>query len=253
MKNPHPLTFSSQRRDSPYHHWGAIHCTLIQLLRVGVLFAVFFLMGCTLDYTPPPTEDVQAFLPTRFVPPTYTPIPTITPTRTPRSTSTPEPTPTSTPEPLAELIIITQALPIGVAIPPEALGVVNVPVRSMPYNAVTDITAIVNRVTTVALGCYEPIIADVVARRQAGSGFLEFTDCEPIPQAQPPFRMNNMVVATIYLPQGTQILPSMVALRPYPFHLLPMGALTNLSDAIGRVVTTDIFTEQPITRVRVGE
>ncbi|MDX2076304.1 MAG: SAF domain-containing protein [bacterium] len=215
---------------------------------------MMLLIGCTLNTTPsPPTDDIEALLPTRFVPPTYTPIPSITPTRTPRPTATPSPTPSPTPEPLAELIIITQSLPAGVAIPPEALGVVLVPVRSMPYSAVTDITAIVNTVTKVELGCYEPIVSDILALREAGSGFLTFIPCSPIPQAQQPFRMGNMVVATMFLPQGTQILPNMVALRPYPFHLLPMGALTNLSDAIGQVTTVEIFGEQPITQRRVGQ
>jgi Flp pilus assembly protein CpaB len=222
---------------------------------IGIFFAYFILMGCTLNTTPapPPTEDISALLPTRFVPPTYTPIPSITPTFTPRPTATPTLTPIPTPEPLAELVIITQALPAGVAIPPNALGVVLVPERSLPYNAVTDITKIINRVTTTALGCYEPIVADVLAEREAGSGFLTFSDCPPIPQAVQPFRMVNMVVATLYLPQGAKILPNMVILRPYPFHLLPLDAMTNLSDAIGQVTSVEIYPEQPITRQRVGQ
>lgn len=222
---------------------------------IGIFFAYFILIGCTLNTTPepPPTDDISALLPTRFVPPTYTPIPSITPTFTPRPTITPTQTPIPTPEILAELVIITQALPAGVAIPPDALGVVLVPVRSFPYNAVTDITKIVNRVTTTALGCYEPIVADVLADREAGSGFLTFTNCPQIPQAVQPFRMVNMVMATMYLPSGTQILPNMVVLRPYPFHLLPLDAMTNLSDAIGQVTSIEIFQEQPITRHRVGQ
>lgn len=224
-----------------------------KLIRVIVYFLLLTLIGCTLNTTPaPPTDDILADLPTRFIIPTYTPIPSITPTFTPRPTSTPSPTPIPTPEPLAELVIITQALPAGVAIPPEAIGVVQVPVRSMPFSAMTDITDIVNRVTRVDLGCYEPIIEGVLAFREAGSGFLTFEDCPPVPQAQQPFRMVNIVVATIYLPEGTQILPNMVALRPYPFHLIPLGALTNLSDAIGAITRTDILREQPITDARVS-
>lgn len=223
-----------------------------KLMWVTVYFLLLTLIGCTLNTTPaPPTDDILADLPTRFIVPTYTPIPSIMPTFTPRPTSTPSPTPIPTPEPLAELVIITQALPAGVAIPPEAIGVVQIPLRSMPFSAVTDITEIVNQVTRVDLGCYEPIIEDVLALREAGSGFLTFTNCPPIPQAQQPFRMVNIVIATINLPANTQILPNMVALRPYPFHLIPLGALTNLSDAIGTITTTDILREQPITDVRV--
>jgi len=219
-----------------------------------IIFLMLILIGCTLNTTPePPTQDISLLLPTRFVPPTYTPIPSITPTFTPRPTITPSPTSIPTPEPLAELVIITQALPKGVAIPPEAVSVVLVPVRSFPFRAVTDMTAIINQVTTTELGCYEPIVSDVLAFREAGSGFLTFPNCPTIPQAEQPFRMINMVVATMYLPEGTQILPNMVALRPYPFHLLPLDTLTNLSDVIGQVTHVEIFSEQPITRKRVGQ
>jgi flagella basal body P-ring formation protein FlgA len=217
-------------------------------------WSLVVLMGCTLNSTPqPPTEDISVLLPTRFIIPTYTPIPSITPTFTPRPTSTPSPTPIPTPEPLTELVIITQALPQGVAIPPQAIGVVQVPLRSMPFSAITDVTQIVNRVTRVDLGCYEPIIEGVLAIREAGSGFLTFADCPSIPQAQQPFRMVNVVIATMYLPQDTQILPNMVALRPYPFHLIPLGALTNLSDVVGKTTRTDILREQPITDVRIAD
>lgn len=137
------------------------------------------------------------------------------------------------------------------AIPPQAIGVVQVPVRSIPFTAVTDITKIVNRVTRVALGCYEPIIDGVLAIREVGSDFLTFQDCPPIPQAQQPFRMTNIVIATMYLPEGVQILPNMVALRPYPFHLIPFGAFTNLSDVIGKITTVDVLREQPITDARI--
>lgn len=221
---------------------------------VVICCSSFVLMGCTLNSTPqPPTQDISALLPTRFIIPTYTSIPSITPTFTPRPTSTPSPTPIPTPELLTELVIITQALPQGVAIPPQAIGVVQVPLRSMPFSAVTDINQIVNHVTRVDLGCYEPIIEGVLAIREVGSGFLTFADCPPIPQAQQPFRMVNIVIATMYLPQGTQILPNMVALRPYPFHLIPLGALTNLSDVVGKTTHTDILREQPITDVRIAD
>ncbi|HRF93593.1 MAG TPA: hypothetical protein PLZ51_00295 [Aggregatilineales bacterium] len=80
---------------------------------------MILIMGCTLNTTPsPPTDDIEAFLPTRFVPPTYTPIPSITPTRTPRPTATPSPTPSPTPT----ITPVIAPTPVRVNNPPSVTG-----------------------------------------------------------------------------------------------------------------------------------
>ncbi|MFN8377340.1 MAG: Flp pilus assembly protein CpaB [Anaerolineae bacterium] len=72
------------------------------------------------------------------------------------------------------------------------------------------------------------------------------------PTATPEPRV-EVVIAVQELGRGQVIPPNGVALREWPAYAVPVSAITNLEDVVGKIARTDIFREQPIQTNMVVE
>lgn len=188
--------------------------------------------------SPEPTATVV-----RTRPPTLTPEPTATGTATP--TATPTPTPTSTPVEWTQIVLAVRPIPAGYAIPPEAVQLVDFPASAAPFSAFHQLEDVINQVTLVDIGCFEPVLAETVAPREVGTGFELLPDtCGSIPIFEPPLEFVEVVVAVRFIPAGTKITPEMIALHAWPQALVPPGIHDSYMDVVGKIAQVDIVREQ---------
>jgi len=67
----------------------------------------------------------------------------------------------------------------------------------------------------------------------------------PLPTITPEPKV-EIVLAVQDIPRGTRIEPNTVGVFPWPASAVPVNAVTNIEDVLGRIARTDIFREQPI-------
>jgi len=190
----------------------------------------------TIVFTPKPTHTVVR-LPSNTPNPTDTPSPTLTL----RPTDTPEPTQIS----LRQVVVAVQPIPAGFAIPPEAVALIDWPLETGFSTAFSNVDDVINEVALVDIGCFQPIVSAVIARREVGSGF------ETLPRSCPPLptltdEMVNIAVPQMFITTGTEIRPAMVTLRAWPAVYAPSGAINNFADVVGAIARIDLFEEYPI-------
>jgi flagella basal body P-ring formation protein FlgA len=112
---------------------------------------------------------------------------------------------------------------------------------------------VINQVTLTDIGCYEPILTNIIAPRVTGSDYFDMEAvCPPLGSPTSPLTFVDVSIAVTDIAAGQIIAPSDIALRPIPDYLVPLNSTTDLRDVIGRVAIVDILQEQPITTERIA-